>query len=242
MSFILDALKKSEAERARQAGPALLEMRIVPPRRRVAPWMIALAALLAVNLGVLLWFALRGAPPRAQPPASVPAPAAAPAATVPAAPPAGAVPAGTPGAATVPATANANPGPPAGAPAAEPAAPPRNAFVADPGARVAGADDAGSVAADNPADLEPARNAPAGSVRIGSSGGGRSSYSEASGAPELRLDLHVYAARPQDRYALINMHKVHEGDTLPEGPRVIEITRDGVVLDYRGDEFMLGRE
>jgi hypothetical protein len=35
---------------------------------------------------------------------------------------------------------------------------------------------------------------------------------------------------------------VHAGDVLPEGPRVLEITRDGVVLDWRGSEFVLGRE
>jgi len=29
---------------------------------------------------------------------------------------------------------------------------------------------------------------------------------------------------------------------LPEGPRVVEITRDGVVLDWHGREFLLGRE
>ena len=40
MSFILDALKKSEAERQRQAGPALLEMRIVRPARRLPVWAV----------------------------------------------------------------------------------------------------------------------------------------------------------------------------------------------------------
>jgi general secretion pathway protein B len=57
--------------------------------------------------------------------------------------------------------------------------------------------------------------------------------------PELRLDLHVYAERPRERYAMINMHRVREGDVLPEGPRVLAITREGVALDYRGQEFML---
>ncbi|HEX9473134.1 MAG TPA: general secretion pathway protein GspB, partial [Steroidobacteraceae bacterium] len=60
--------------------------------------------------------------------------------------------------------------------------------------------------------------------------------------PPLRLDLHVYAANPADRYAFINMHKVREGDLTPEGVRVSQITREGVVLDYRGTEFLLGRE
>jgi general secretion pathway protein B len=123
------------------------------------------------------------------------------------------------------------------------ALPPPGAFVADPGARVAGADEADYAADDNPADLEPAAGPAPGSVSVGRGAGGRPNYSEIGGSvPELRLDLHVYGSRPQDRYALINMHKVHEGDVLPEGPRVLEITRDGVVLDWRGSEFVLGRE
>jgi hypothetical protein len=35
------------------------------------------------------------------------------------------------------------------------------------------------------------------------------------------------------------MHKAREGDTLPEGVRVIAIDRDGVELSYRGTQFML---
>ena len=55
MSFILDALKKSEAERQRRAGPALLGMRLPNPRRHIPAWVwIAGAALfLALNALVL---------------------------------------------------------------------------------------------------------------------------------------------------------------------------------------------
>jgi hypothetical protein len=35
------------------------------------------------------------------------------------------------------------------------------------------------------------------------------------------------------------MQRVHEGDTLSEGARVLAITREGVALDYRGQRFML---
>jgi general secretion pathway protein B len=62
-----------------------------------------------------------------------------------------------------------------------------------------------------------------------------------AGLPPLRLDLHSYSPQPQQRYALINMHKVKEGDTLPEGPRVLQILPDGVVLSFQGTEFVLGR-
>ena len=53
MSFILDALKKSEAERARKSGPTLIDMRIASPRRRVPVWVAALGLILLVNLAVL---------------------------------------------------------------------------------------------------------------------------------------------------------------------------------------------
>jgi len=60
--------------------------------------------------------------------------------------------------------------------------------------------------------------------------------------PELRLDLHVYAVKPQDRFALINMHKMHEGDSLQGGVRVESITPDGVVMSHNGSRFLLPRE
>ena len=60
--------------------------------------------------------------------------------------------------------------------------------------------------------------------------------------PELRLDLHVYAAKPQERFALINMHKVHEGDLLADGVRVEAITPDGVVMSHGGTKFLLPRD
>jgi general secretion pathway protein B len=206
MSFILDALKKSEAERQRQAGPALLEMRVVRPQRRVPSWLLVLGGLLIlVNLLVVLWLFLRPAAPIAP---AVPAVAAA-VPAVPAAAPVNALPA------------------PAVAPAMQTAQLPY---------QVAGA---AAEQEQNPADLEPA----AGNQGSNARSSGVQSYSEVSGElPPLRLDLHVYAAAPADRYAFINMHKVKEGDTTSEGMRVLEITRDGVVLSYHDTEFLLGRD
>ena len=60
MSFILDALKKSEAERARQSGPTLVDMRIVAPRRGVPAWVIVLGLVLLANLVVLAIVLARG--------------------------------------------------------------------------------------------------------------------------------------------------------------------------------------
>jgi general secretion pathway protein B len=63
-----------------------------------------------------------------------------------------------------------------------------------------------------------------------------------SNLPELRLDLHVYAAKPQERFALINMRKVHEGDSLQGGVRVETITPDGVEMSHNGTKFLLPKE
>ena len=38
---------------------------------------------------------------------------------------------------------------------------------------------------------------------------------------------------------MINMHKLREGDSLPEGVRVESITPDGAVLSHNGSQFLL---
>lgn len=242
MSFILDALKKAEAERQRHSGPTLLEVRVSSPRRRLPLWTLILGALLAINMILLLLFALH------KPAAPLPAAPAAPVASA-----AGPAPAAGATAPTVAAPAAIS-APAASAPAAEISAavsPGASAPAQPSGALAAAASAAFADGAENPADDQPAIDA-RGANRAGSAG----SSVDADGAsinpvdlpsfaelgldmPELRLDLHVYAEHRADRYALINMHKVHEGDVLPEGPRVLQIFHDGVALSYRGKQFML---
>ena len=248
MSFILDALKKSEAERQRQAGPTLLELRITRPPRRYPPWSLIVGALLAVNVAVLLTFLLRrppavtaagaaasaqvasqvqvqAAPARAAPPAhvviAVPASTAAPAAVAsPAVPP---TPAGVGGTAAAPAgdAADADAVVPTHNPADdEPALP--------PGTRQAGPAPAPTqqAAAAQPAGAADYSNLP--------------SLSQISGnIPAMRLDLLDYSQLASERYALINMRRVREGDVLPDGARVLAITPNGVAVDYRGQQFLL---
>lgn len=59
--------------------------------------------------------------------------------------------------------------------------------------------------------------------------------------PSLSLDVHVYAASPAARFVLINMKKYHEGEQLAEGPRVAEITEEGVIFSYQGQQFRIAR-
>jgi general secretion pathway protein B len=80
VSFILEALRKSELERQRQSGPSIAELPVARADRRLPAALIAIGLLLAVNAAVLSWFLLREAPaPAAGPAASIgvePAPAA----------------------------------------------------------------------------------------------------------------------------------------------------------------------
>jgi general secretion pathway protein B len=227
MSYILDALKKSESDRQRQGGPALFEVKVAPPRHALPPWAVAIAVLLVANLGVVAWFLLRhaAAPSEATPPARAQAPASA-------APPVSVV--------TAPATASA----PAPTPAPAPA-------VAQSAAALpsAAAGDATAEPSSNPDDFEPAAEpAPSGSlgrVKRGTDAGvplyEQLAAAPGSHLPQLRLDLHAYAERAEDRWVLVNMHKLREGESL-EGVHVDRITPDGAVLSYQGSQFLLTRE
>src|SRR4030088_2868936 len=72
MSFILDALKKSESDRQRQSGPALFEVKVAPPRSRFPVWAIAIVALLVVNMIIVGWMLLRRSSPGEDTPANPP--------------------------------------------------------------------------------------------------------------------------------------------------------------------------
>ena len=60
--------------------------------------------------------------------------------------------------------------------------------------------------------------------------------------PELHLDIHVYSDTPGERFVFVNMSKHKENSTLSEGPRVAEIVPEGVILEYSGVRFLLPRE
>ena len=59
MSFILDALRKSEHDRQRTTGPALAEVPVAPARPRTNLWAPIAVALLVVNFAVIGWLLLR---------------------------------------------------------------------------------------------------------------------------------------------------------------------------------------
>lgn len=59
--------------------------------------------------------------------------------------------------------------------------------------------------------------------------------------PPLRVSIHVYAPDPSQRILFINNRQYHQGDRIDGDIRVEEIVPDGVILSYLGQRFKLGR-
>ncbi|TVS13147.1 MAG: hypothetical protein EA419_02415 [Wenzhouxiangella sp.] len=57
--------------------------------------------------------------------------------------------------------------------------------------------------------------------------------------PELSLSIHVFSAEPGGRFVLINGERRLEGDDLGEGASLVEIRRDGALIDFRDYRFLL---
>lgn len=226
MSFILDALKKSEIERQRQSMPGLMDAPTSLRRGRLPLWAILLGCLLAINIVVLIFVLMRNGGASV---ASTPARHDLPVADV--KPPA--VDEHFSPLSTAPVYAPEIPVPPTEASsskesAAAPVVPqavaqraaPHSFRRADP---VLTEEDA----TDND-EVLPTIN------EINLTG--------TQALPELHLDVHVYATKPADRFVYINMRKYKEGNTLQEGPVLEKIRRDGVVLNYQGLRFILPRQ
>jgi general secretion pathway protein B len=220
MSFILDALKKSEIERQRQSVPGLMDAPTSLRRGRLPLWAIILAGLLAINIVVLIIVLMKnGAPPVAStsrhdtPPAD-----AKPTAVEEHFSPLSAAPVYAPEI-PVPAAETSASSESAGHAIAQRAAP-RTLHRPDPVLT-------DEEAADND-EVLPSIN--------------EVNLTGAQALPEMHLDVHVYATKPSDRFVFINMRKYHEGNTLAEGPVLERIRRDGVVLNYQGVRFILPRQ
>jgi general secretion pathway protein B len=244
MSFILDALKKSEIERQRQTVPGLMDPGAATPRARFPLWAVGLGTLLGINLVVLCLFLMQGGHGTATP--------------RPTAPLRGSIAAVRAAAQATSGTAEVTP------PTALPASPPA---AADGANHFSPMDGAATYAPEIPltaadADVEDSGEAPTTKSAPGRSEptlrapANRSaeppdevlpSISELNltgveALPELHLDVHVYATNPADRFVYINMHKYREGAQLQEGPTLERIRRDGVVLNSQGIRFLLPRD
>jgi general secretion pathway protein B len=254
MSFILDALKKSENERKRQAGPSLADVQVV--RRQVERpwWAVGVAALLVLNLAVLAVVLIRDGD--AQPAAPVQqqaAPAPQPQTyTAPTPPPAQTYQAPSPArgyeghvatdpsvrsladeAGGYPESYPSEPANPNLAGAAEvPQGPPMVRRIEPPAVAPLPAG----------ATLDPRNKATAsaqGDVEVLPTMNDLSATG--TSLPELHLDIHVHSQNSSERFVFVNMRKYQEGETLKEGPIVERITAEGAILNQRGLRFLLPR-
>ncbi len=221
MSFILDALKKSETDRQQQSKAEFAGVPTSSASPRVPRWLWVLGLLLAINLVVLLGLFFRPdtAAPRL-PPIAVSETAEA--VLEEAAPEQPALdeqthaePSFAEQVAVAKQNASARRALPAAAPQPSPAGP-----AVTPGVVYSAPPENSRVL---PTIQELRAN---GTVTL----------------PDLHLDIHVYSDDPDDRFVFINMSKQREDSQLAEGPVVEEITPEGVILEYRGRSFLLPRD
>jgi hypothetical protein len=212
MSFILDALKKSETDRQQQGSAEFAGIPTRPQSTSVPRWLWMVGLLLAINLIALVGLLLRPNPV-AQP---IPAPSS--------------------DIATTPLPTDELSGPSF---ADQVAAARQNPPVQQPELPITEAEDTQQelikpvLISQDPAAVPASSLYPTilevrvdGSIEL----------------PELHLDIHVFSPEPEDRFVFINMSKLREGSQLTEGPVVAEITPDGVVLLQQGQHFLLPRE
>ena len=272
MSFILDALRKSEHERQRQTGPAMVEAAVAPPKKPQSNrWATAAIALLVLNLvavGVVLLWKSRDEPAAVA--ASPPAAAAAPNQQT--APPVAPPPATAPAAAQQATITRTLPEPAvAPAPVLRPAEPPpatgrRGSLEQEMSADVPPMEyEAAQAAArppDGPSAVAPARRGSVVYESLPEAAPG-ATYTPPPAAPqhsapanlptadeltargglaEMRLELHVYSTRAQDRIVFVNGRRYREGDTTAEGATVVQITPDGAIMTAGGNRFLLTRD
>lgn len=239
MSLILDALKRAERERNSDAVPAPGDVAVpqagrAPARGRVL-WIGAIVAAIGVA-GFVGWKLLRGQP--APPPAPQPAPAVI--VARPAPPPA--QPAVVPGTEAVASLddltdepildAASGPAAPLPAPAVTPAP-----ATSEPAAPVPTPPPAAgpSVA---PTEIPPALTQPAPLRKF------REMPPEyRADFPALKIEVHVHEAAAQRRFVMVNGRRYREGERLAEGPQLVEIVAEGMVLEFRGEKvlYTLGR-
>ena len=236
MSFILEALRKSEQERQRHQSPGMADLRARNRASGRPYWLPLVIFLVGINIGLLLFLWLNGAPPPGAEVAPDPTAEAA-AATVDPSPPLAETALQAPTPQDGENTGSVSAAPSMAAPA-EIETP-----VPDPASRSLSS------------QLAPAaKSAPAkAATDFAGASAPQSSYGNLPTLEELtlagsisldpmRIDMHVFSPQPAERFVFINMNKYREGDSLREGPELTTITPDGVILNYQGRTFLVTRE
>jgi general secretion pathway protein B len=247
MSYILDALRKADAQRDRQRVPGLHDQTGAPPPAAVVIpavllWGVVIAALVSLALAAWqLWPAGEPEPPQRVAEAT---PSAAPAMPAPVAPPAPAAavqPAPPPPVQTAPPPVSAAPAraqPPATQPPAvqPPPAPPPAAVQAPQVAQQP-----------TTADQRSARPAPAASAPVAAAARAASAPAPAqpaigeapADAPRIAVNGGVYSAEAAQRMLIVNGQVFNEGAEVAPGLVLEEIRPNQAVLRWRGQRYAL---
>lgn len=219
MSFILDALKKSEAERQRKTIPGVADIPDARHAPRAQRWWWLIGALLAVNLAVLVLVFFRPAATPAVPANAAQLPADAPVTTQGDAPFADVLAEARQKRPDVEPTITTEPPRQAGTPSPPAQETARPVSSSEPAARPRGTTTMGEALA----TFDELRMD--GSLML----------------PDLHLDIHVYSELAGERFVFINMRRYGENTALDEGPVVREILPEGVLLEHQGRRFLLPR-
>jgi general secretion pathway protein B len=246
MSLILEALRKSEAERQLGRAPGLMTPMPAARRRLRAPLWAAAAALLAAGLAAGWWVGGQRSPLLAIPPTAEPDPAVVIASPLPVATtatPAASEP--TPSAAVAPRSTPTVPR----AVRAEPAADPEPLETLDP--RLPADPDFVSRERESrplpPTDLLPtavpdeAAASPASMPVEALPGLHVLDAGRRARLPPLRMSMHVFAEQVEQRFVLIDGRRYTQGQFIEPDLEIAEIRRDGVVLAVDGRRVLLTR-
>ncbi len=235
MSYILDALKRSERERRGQgrAKDPLLEGAAPSPAPSRPLWPVLLGLALLANAGVLAGYLLLREPASPPPPHT-----AAPVRQAPAAQPS--PPQAPPRTQEAPSPARTE------GPAQPPDPPPPASASPEPPRPAAPAD------AEPPPQQAATRSAPAAEPSASPAPASPSAPWESlpyleelpaefrSSVPEMTVDVHVFTDDPARRFILLDLRRYREGDQLPSGARLLHITPEGIALAWQGRRFRLG--
>ncbi len=67
-------------------------------------------------------------------------------------------------------------------------------------------------------------------------------YATRKDLPAIDLTMHVYADTPADRFVVVKGERHVEGDQIADGVTLKQITADGMVLAFKGQEFTFPRD
>jgi general secretion pathway protein B len=233
MSYILDALRKSDQQRQRGATPTLLTAQVMAAEpRRPENWIYGLIAAVLVGAGILIgWLQ----PWQSEPP----------------------VPEGAPIAREVIAAKSRESSPRPTAPAPVTAAPEpvstdtnRNQARDRPAPSLSNAGTRGMPpnavttareVAPTPVPENPATAGltdPASEQRAMTMG--ELPLSIRRELPSMQISLHLYSTRPKNSFVSIDNRTLREGEDLAPGIRLEQITPDGMIFSYKGYRFRRG--